>query len=53
MRIPRKFPKNGNKGKDKWEPGSSAWNRVDFSYGSDPEFKKHKDPRNKKKQRLQ
>jgi hypothetical protein len=25
----------------------SVWHAVDFSYGSDPSFKKHKDPRNK------
>ena len=36
---------------DQWEPrikaGSPFWDDVDFSYGSDPQFKKHKDPRNK------
>ena len=35
------------KGKDKFKQGSSAWNRVDFTFGSDPNFKTHTDPRKK------
>lgn len=29
------------------EAGSEEWNNVDFSYGSDPKFEKHPDPRKK------
>ena len=31
--------------KDKIKPGSGWWDNVDFSYGSDPNFERHKDPR--------
>jgi hypothetical protein len=33
--------------KDKIKPGDPAWEDVDFSYGSDPKFQTHKDPRKK------
>jgi hypothetical protein len=29
----------------KIKPGDGWWGGLDFSYGSDPEFKRHKDPR--------
>jgi hypothetical protein len=30
---------------EKIKPGDGRWEQADFSYGSDPEFKRHKDPR--------
>ena len=48
------FSANGDARDKGWWPfkikaGEEEWNNVDFSYGSDPHFQTHKDPRKKTK----